>query len=120
MLAANAALTAAVVYLSKDIKVQGDGTLQTDNGDAMTAGKKHDIPLFIHDATRRRLRMLDGKRRLEVMQVPEWACNAAKTFGVRTHDFDANLGPCPPSSARALENRPCTPNPVCALAVLLQ
>ena len=88
MLAANAALTAAVVYLSKDIKVQGDGTLQTDNGDAMTAGKKPDIPLIIHDATRRRLRMLDGKRRLEVMQVPEWACNAAKTFGVRTHDFE--------------------------------
>ena len=71
ILAGNAALTAAIVQLSQNVKVASDGKLQTASGDAMTVQSMPNVQTTMHSSRRRRLRMLDGRRRLEVAQVSE-------------------------------------------------
>jgi hypothetical protein len=80
ILAGNAGLTAAIVQLSQNVKVASNGALQTASGDAMTVQSMPNVQATIHSSRRRRLRMLDGRRRLEVAQVSEETCNAAHTM----------------------------------------
>ena len=74
VLGGNAGLTAAVVYISKEIKVQGDGTLGTDNGDAMTHEKLPKVLVAPPPVRRRRLRTIHGRQLLEVAQMAEHLC----------------------------------------------
>ena len=73
--------------MSKEIKVQGDGTLGTDNGDAMTQEKLPDVLVAPHPVRRRRLRTIHGRQLLEVAQMAEHLCNAVRRAVERTNNF---------------------------------
>ena len=88
ILAGNAALTAAIVQLSQNVKVASDGKLQTASGDAMTVQSMPNVQTTVHSSRRRRLRMLDGRRRLEVAQVSEEMCNAAHTMATKSSMYE--------------------------------
>ena len=88
ILAGNAALTAAIVQLSQNVKVASDGKLQTASGDAMTVQSMPNVQTTMHSSRRRRLRMLDGRRRLEVAQVSEEMCNAAHTMATTSSMYE--------------------------------
>ena len=88
ILAGNAALTAAIVQLSQNVKVASDGKLQTASGDAMTVQSMPNVQTTMHSSRRRRLRMLDGRRRLEVAQVSEEMCNAAHTMATKSSMYE--------------------------------
>ena len=88
ILAGNAALTAAIVQLSQNVRVASNGALQTASGDAMTVQSMPNVQTSMHSSRRRRLRMLDGRRRLEVAQVSEEMCNAAHTMATTSSMYE--------------------------------